>query len=45
MPELYSIVSAKEGKGTVVEINAGKQEIKVKLESGKYVILKKGDFK
>jgi len=45
MPELYSIIETKEGKGTVVEVNVINQEIKVKLESSKYIILKKGDFK
>lgn len=45
MPELYSVVSVTEGKGTVIEVNAMKNEIKVKLESGKYVILKKEDLK
>lgn len=44
MPELYSVVNTKEGKGTVIEINAGTQEIKVKIENGKYVILKKEDL-
>lgn len=45
MPEIYSVVKTKEGSGTVIEINAVKQEIKVKLESGKYVIIKKEDLK
>ncbi len=45
MPELYSIVDTKEGKGTVVEIIVPTQEIKVKTQSGKYLILKKEDFK
>lgn len=45
MPELYSIVNTKEGRGTVVEINAMTQEIKIKLESGKYVAIKKEDIK
>ncbi len=44
MPELYSVVSTKEGRGTVIEINAGTQEIKVKTENGKYVIFKKEDL-
>ena len=34
-----------EGKGTVVEINAITQEIKVKLENGKYISIKKEDLK
>jgi cell fate regulator YaaT (PSP1 superfamily) len=45
MPELHSFVSTPEGKGTVVEINAITQEIKVKLESGKYLAVKKEDIK
>jgi cell fate regulator YaaT (PSP1 superfamily) len=45
MPELYSIVNTKEGKGTVVEINAMNQEIKIKLENGKYTSIKKEDLK
>lgn len=45
MPELFSVLETKEGKGTVVEINAPMQEIKVKLESGKYIIVKKEDLK
>lgn len=45
MPEIYSTVDTKEGRGTVIEINAVSQEIKVKTEGGKYIILKKEDFK
>ncbi len=45
MPEIYSIIETKEGRGTVIEINAVSQEIKVKLESGKYIIIKKEDTK
>ncbi|PJA87066.1 MAG: stage 0 sporulation protein [Candidatus Moranbacteria bacterium CG_4_9_14_3_um_filter_42_9] len=41
MPELFSSVSTREGKGTVIEINAVKQDIKVKLETGKYITVKK----
>ena len=44
MPELYSVVKTKEGKGTVVEINVATQEVKVKVESGKYIILKKEEL-
>lgn len=45
MPENYSVVKTKEGKGTVIEINAVNQEIKVKLENGEYVTIKKEDLK
>lgn len=45
MPELFSNVDSTEGKGTVIEINAITQDIKVRLETGKYVSLKKEDIK
>jgi len=45
MPELFSVIETKEGKGTVIEINAISQDIKVRLESGKYISLKKEDLK
>ena len=45
MPELYSNIDTKEGNGTVIEINAITQEIKVKLQSGKYLAIKKEDLK
>jgi len=45
MPELHSSVNTPEGKGTVIEINAISQEIKVRLEGGKYISLKKEDIK
>jgi len=45
MPELFSNVETKEGKGTVIEVNAITQDIKVRLETGKYVSLKKEDLK
>ena len=44
MPELYSVMETSEGKGTVVEVNAVTQEIKVKLENGKYIAIKKKDL-
>lgn len=44
MPEIYSSVSVRDGKGTVVEINAPLQEIKIKLENGKYLTVKKEDL-
>lgn len=44
MPELYSVVDTPEGKGTVVEINAVNQEVKVKTENGKYINIKKQDI-
>jgi len=44
MPEMYSIVKTKEVKGTVVELNAIKQEIRIKTEDGKYLTLKKEDL-
>ncbi|MDO8241257.1 MAG: regulatory iron-sulfur-containing complex subunit RicT [Candidatus Moranbacteria bacterium] len=45
MPELHSTVNTTEGKGFVIEVNAITQEIKVKLETGKYVSVKKEDIK
>ncbi len=45
MPEMYSVVKTKEGKGTVVEVNAITQRIKVRNEEGKYLTLKKEDLK
>lgn len=45
VPELYSVVKTSEGKGTVMEVNAIAQEVKVKLENGKYITLKKEDIK
>lgn len=45
MPELYSVVETPEGKGTAIEINAVTQEVKVKLENGKYITVKKEDIK
>lgn len=45
MPELFSNVETTEGKGTVIEINAITQDIKVRLETGKYASLKKEDIK
>lgn len=45
MPEMYSSIETKEGSGTVIEINAITQEIKVRLKNGKYVSIKKEDLK
>lgn len=45
MPETYSVVKTSEGKGTVIEVNAVTQDIKIKLESGKYITVKKEDLK
>lgn len=45
MPELHSFVKTKEGKGEVVEINAIKQELRVKLEDNQVITVKKEDLK
>ncbi len=45
MPEPHSIVRTPEGNGEVIEVNAITQEIKVKLEDGKYVVFSKQDVK
>lgn len=44
MPEIGSQISTKEGKGTVIELNVLVQEVKVKLENGKFINIKKGDI-
>lgn len=44
MPEISSTVKTKEGKGEVIEINALTQELKIKLEDGKIISLKKDDI-
>lgn len=41
MPEIYSMVDTSEGVGTVIEINAITQEVKVKTKNGKYLTIKK----
>lgn len=45
MPELHSNVTTAEGRGFVIEVNAITQEIKVKLENGKYISVKKEAIK
>lgn len=45
MPEMYSTISTVEGDGTVIEVNAITQEVKVKLQSGKYLSVKKEQLK
>lgn len=44
MPEVDSIVKTKEGRGKVIEINAIKQEIQVKLENNNIITIKKEDL-
>jgi cell fate regulator YaaT (PSP1 superfamily) len=44
MPENGKLVKTEEGKGEVIEINALKQEVKVKLENGKIISVKKEDL-
>lgn len=44
MPEIGSQISTKEGKGTVIELNVLVQEVKVKLENGKFISVKKEDI-
>lgn len=44
MPEIGSIVKTKEGKGEAIEINALTQEVKVKLEDGKFISVKKEEI-
>jgi cell fate regulator YaaT (PSP1 superfamily) len=45
MPELHSVIETEKGKGTVIELNAILQEIKIRLESGDYITIKKEDIK
>jgi len=45
MPELYSTVKTSKGKGTVMEIIPEKQELKIKLEKGEYIMIKKSEIK
>ncbi len=45
MPEFHSVVRTKEGKGEVIEINAIKQEIKLKLENNEIITVKKEDLR
>jgi cell fate regulator YaaT (PSP1 superfamily) len=45
MPELHSTVNTAEGKGFVIEVNAITQDIKIKLETGKYISVKKEAIK
>lgn len=45
MPEVGSSLKTREGKGEVIEINVIKQEIKVKLEDGKFLNIKKEEAK
>lgn len=45
MPELESFVNTKEGKGKVLEIDAIKQEVKIKLENGEIKVIKKEEIK
>jgi cell fate regulator YaaT (PSP1 superfamily) len=45
MPEIHSYVKTKDAKGQVIEINALKQEIKVRLDDGEIIIVKKTDLK
>lgn len=44
MPEMHSKVKTQDGKGEVVEINALKQEIRVRLENGQFITVKKEDI-
>lgn len=45
LPEVGSRVNLANGRGEVIEINPLTQEIKVRMEKGEYVIIKKEDLK
>lgn len=44
MPEVRSFVKTKKGKGEVLELNVMQQEIKLRLEDGSIVIIKKEEL-
>jgi len=44
MPELHSSVKTPEGKGVVIELNPLTQEVKVRLEEGKYMTFKREEI-
>jgi len=45
MPEVGSTVKTEEGKGQVLELDVMKQEVKIKMENGKIVMVKKEEIK
>lgn len=45
MPELHSKIKIKEGEGEVIEVNAIKQEIRVKKKNGQILTIKKEELK
>ena len=45
MPELHSSVRIKEGKGVVIELNALSGDIKLRMEEGGILVVKKEDLK
>jgi cell fate regulator YaaT (PSP1 superfamily) len=45
MPEIHSTINTTKGKGTVIELNAILQEIKIRTENGEYISVKKEDIK
>ncbi len=44
MPEIYSHIETKEGSGEVIDLNVIKQEIRVKLDNGTVISIKKKDL-
>ncbi|TAK96868.1 hypothetical protein EPO05_00790 [Patescibacteria group bacterium] len=45
MPEIGSSVKTSKGRGTVIELNVMKQEVKIRLEDGSYTSVAKQDIK
>jgi len=45
MPEIHSVVKTAEGEGEVMEVNALKQEIRIKLKNKQIITVKKEDLK
>lgn len=44
MPEIHSMIETADGKGEVAEVNALKQEVRVKLKDKKFITVKKEDL-
>jgi cell fate regulator YaaT (PSP1 superfamily) len=45
MPEMNSFVKTSKGKGEVVELNLVKQEIRVRLEDGNFIVISKKELR
>lgn len=45
MPELYSVIQTGKGKGTVIEINALNQSLKIRMDDGQVITIEKEELK